>query len=162
MQRTAAARPIQTMRDSRRRENIAGYLFMAPSLMFFLGFVIYPMVMCVGYSFSNYTLSEFTFAGLSNYKRMLGDAIYHVHAKDTRIDRERLARTGILTDFSWWAYAIPGRGELDWAKLLAALKQIGYTGTVSLEHEDALYEGSVEKVQEGLLEGKRYLESMLH
>ena len=77
------------------------------------------------------------------------------------IDRERLARTGILTDFSWWAYAIPGRGELDWAKLLAALKQIGYTGTVSLEHEDALYEGSVEKVQEGLLEGKRYLESLI-
>ncbi len=76
MQRTAAARPIQTMRDSRRRENIAGYLFMAPSLMFFLGFVIYPMVMCVVYSFSNYTLSEFTFAGLSNYKRMLGDAIF--------------------------------------------------------------------------------------
>ena len=76
MQRTAAARPIQTMRDSRRRENIAGYLFMAPSLMFFLGFVIYPMVMCVVYSFSNYTLSEFTFAGLSNYRRMLGDAIF--------------------------------------------------------------------------------------
>ena len=76
MQRTAAARPIQTMRDSRRQENIAGYLFMAPSLMFFLGFVIYPMVMCVVYSFSNYTLSEFTFAGLSNYKRMLGDAIF--------------------------------------------------------------------------------------
>ena len=90
------------------------------------------------------------------------ERIFHVHAKDTRIDRERLARTGILTDFSWWAYAIPGRGELDWAKLLAALKQIGYTGTVSLEHEDALYEGSVEKVQEGLLEGKRYLENLLH
>ena len=88
--------------------------------------------------------------------------IFHVHAKDTRIDRERLARTGILTDFSWWEYAIPGRGELDWARMLAALKQIGYTGTVSLEHEDSLYEGSVEKVQEGLLEGKRHLENLLN
>ena len=87
--------------------------------------------------------------------------IFHVHAKDTRIDRERLKRTGILTDFSWWQYVIPGRGELDWSRLLDVLKKIGYNGTVSLENEDAAYEGSVEKVQEGLLAGKRYLESVL-
>lgn len=88
--------------------------------------------------------------------------IYHVHAKDARIDREQLKRTGILTDFSWWQYVIPGRGELDWKKLLAELKKIGYDGTVSLEHEDAAYEGSAEKVQEGLLLGKRCLETVLN
>ncbi len=90
------------------------------------------------------------------------ERIFHVHAKDARIDRARLARTGILTDFSWWQYVIPGRGELDWKKLLTALKAAGFNGTISLEHEDAAYEGSVEKVQEGLLDGKEYLESILN
>jgi len=89
------------------------------------------------------------------------DRIFHVHGKDTLIDRAVLARTGILTDFSWWQYTIPGRGEIDWLKLLTLLKQAGFDGTVSLEHEDALYEGSVDRVREGLLKGKAYLENVL-
>lgn len=88
------------------------------------------------------------------------DRIFHVHAKDALIHRDILAQTGILTDFSWWEYVIPGRGELDWAKLLKLLKEIGYNGTVSLEHEDAAYEGSVEAVQQGLIAGKTYLEGI--
>ena len=83
--------------------------------------------------------------------------IFHVHGKDAIIDRGRLARTGILTDFSWWQYAIPGRGELDWKRILSLLKDSGFDGTVSLEHEDALYEGSVEAVQQGLIAGRRHL-----
>lgn len=89
------------------------------------------------------------------------DRIFHFHAKDTRIDRERLAKTGILTDFSWWSYCIPGTGELDWQKLLGLLKKIGYNGTISIEHEDPAYEGSLEAVQEGLLRSKAYLDGIL-
>lgn len=83
--------------------------------------------------------------------------IYHVHAKDTAIDRARLAETGILTDFSWWSYRIPGRGELDWQRIFDLLRRIGYNGTVSIEHEDADYEGSMEKVAEGILASRSYL-----
>lgn len=86
------------------------------------------------------------------------DKIFHVHAKDTAIDRVKLARTGILTDFSWWSYRIPGHGELDWRQLLGQLIAEGYDGTISLEHEDAAYEGSVEAVENGLLDGKAWLE----
>ncbi len=89
------------------------------------------------------------------------DRIFHVHAKDALIDRDVLARTGILTDFSWWQYVIPGRGELDWERLLRLLKETGYNGTISLEHEDAAYEGSVEAVRQGLIEGKKYLEKWM-
>ena len=89
------------------------------------------------------------------------DKIFHVHAKDTAIDRVKLARTGILTDFSWWSYRIPGRGELDWRKLLGQLIAEGYDGTLSLEHEDAAYEGSVEAVENGLLDGKAWLETCM-
>ena len=89
------------------------------------------------------------------------DKIFHVHAKDAAIDRARLAETGILTDFSWWSYRIPGRGELDWKKLLSKLKANGYTGTISLEHEDAAYEGTLPAVEQGLLDGKAHLEQCL-
>lgn len=89
------------------------------------------------------------------------DKIFHVHAKDTAIDRVKLARTGILTDFSWWSYRIPGRGELDWRQLLGQLIAEGYDGTISLEHEDAAYEGSVEAVENGLLDGKAWLEACM-
>lgn len=89
------------------------------------------------------------------------DRIFHVHAKDAAIDREQLAQTGILTDFSWWSYRIPGRGELDWKKLLGMLKANGYDGAISLEHEDAAYEGTLEAVENGLLDGKAYLEQSM-
>ena len=65
-----------SMQAERRRENIAGYLFMAPSLLFFLGFVIFPMGMCLYTSFFNYTMSEFTFIGIQNYVRAFTDAIF--------------------------------------------------------------------------------------
>ena len=97
------------------------------------------------------------YAPLDEFK----DKIFHVHAKDAAIDRARLAETGILTDFSWWSYRIPGRGELDWKKLLSKLKANGYTGTISLEHEDAAYEGTLPAVQQGLLDGKARLEQCL-
>jgi len=89
------------------------------------------------------------------------DKIYHFHAKDTAIDRQQLARTGILTDFSWWTYRIPGRGELDWQRIFELLKKIGYNGTISIEHEDADYEGSLDKVAEGILASRSYLQQYL-
>ncbi len=93
--------------------------------------------------------------------REFGTKIFHVHAKDTIINRQRLGETGILTDFSWWNYCIPGRGELDWKRIIEMLKEIGYDGTISLEHEDPLYEGSAEAVKRGLLEGKKWLEACM-
>ena len=64
------------MKAARRRENIAGYLFMAPSLLFFLGFVIFPMGMCLVTGFFNYTMVDFSFIGLGNYREMFSDAIF--------------------------------------------------------------------------------------
>jgi len=85
------------------------------------------------------------------------DRIFHIHAKDTEINRTRLSECGFLTDFSWWDYRIPGHGELDWGRLLDELKKNGFDGTVSMEHEDPQYEGSLSAVKEGLVKGKEYL-----
>lgn len=85
------------------------------------------------------------------------DKIIHVHAKDTEIDEERLKECGILTDFSWWRYRIPGHGRLNWSKLLGCLKASGYGGTISIEHEDPDYEETLDLVKEGLILGEAYL-----
>jgi len=63
-------------RANQRRENIAGYLFMLPSLLFFFGFVIFPMGMGLFTSFFNYTMTDFSFVGLANYKELIADPIF--------------------------------------------------------------------------------------
>ena len=106
MQKTAAIRSRQSaaMKQSRRRENIAGYLFMAPSLLFFLGFVIFPMVMCLVYSFTDYTMTSFSFAGFSNYQRMIQDPIFGKALWNTII--LVLISVPVTCFFSLWAASI--------------------------------------------------------
>ena len=62
-----------------RRETTAGYLFMLPSLFFFLVFVIYPMFMCIYTSLFDSNMGKNTvdvFIGLNNYKELFGDAVF--------------------------------------------------------------------------------------
>ena len=74
MQKTVSI--SRELKATRRRENVAGYLFMAPSLLFFLGFVIFPMGMCLVTSTFNYTMTDFSFIGLQNYVELFSDAIF--------------------------------------------------------------------------------------
>ena len=69
-------RPSGGLKATRRRENIAGYLFMAPSLLFFIGFVIFPMGMCLVTSTFNYTMTDFSFIGLGNYAELFRDVTF--------------------------------------------------------------------------------------
>jgi sugar phosphate isomerase/epimerase len=69
--------------------------------------------------------------------RDYGDRIFHVHAKDTEIVRDELYRRSILTPGWGWEHGrIPGRGEIDWGRFVGALRDVGYAGAVSVEHED--------------------------
>ena len=63
----------------RRRENISGYLFLLPSLIFFIGFVVVPMVMCVITSFFDANMNMTTpdrFIGLDNYVELWQDPVF--------------------------------------------------------------------------------------
>lgn len=82
MQHTVNRREL---RSTRRRENISGYLFMAPALLFFFGFVIFPMVMCLVNSTFRYTLAEFTFVGLDNYVALFQDAKFYKSLTNTLV-----------------------------------------------------------------------------
>ena len=69
-----------------RQETIASYLFLLPSLIFFLGFVIYPMVLCVVTSFFDSTMNRAdVFVGLANYKELFADKIFLGALKNTFI-----------------------------------------------------------------------------
>lgn len=60
-----------------RRETITGYAFMLPSLIFFLGFVVYPMVQCVFTSFFDATMNrEDIFIGFANYVELFRDSVF--------------------------------------------------------------------------------------
>ena len=69
-----------------RQETIAGYLFLLPSLVFFLGFVIYPMVMCVFTSFFDSTMNRAdVFVGLQNYIELFQDSVFLGALRNTLI-----------------------------------------------------------------------------
>ena len=72
---------VRLNKNTRRlviQENIAAYLFLIPFLVFFAGFVLYPMVMCVYTSFFDATMGnrEDIFLGLGNYVELFHDPVF--------------------------------------------------------------------------------------
>jgi sugar phosphate isomerase/epimerase len=92
--------------------------------------------------------------------RDFGQRIFHVHAKDTRIDADRLYSLGML-GLGWHTPKIPGLGDVDWRSLFSALTDAGYAGPVCIEVEDRAYEGSLADRQRSLRQSKRYLEQFV-
>ena len=97
--------------------------------------------------------------------RALGEAIYHVHAKDTRIDPQNTGRAGVLDTKGYhllrersWVFCTVGwgHGEPVWRDILSALRLAGYDGAVSIEHEDGLM-----SIREGLEKAVDVLKPML-
>jgi sugar phosphate isomerase/epimerase len=93
------------------------------------------------------------------------EAIFHVHAKDTAIDRANVARNGILDtkhygqvlDRAWTFRTVGyGQGEKVWRDLISALRAVGYDDVLSMEHEDLLL-----SVDEGLRKGVEFLKGVI-
>jgi len=78
--------------------------------------------------------------------REFGPRIFHAHAKDMRIDTERLDDVGsLVSPMDRSTAKIPGLGDIDWGKFVGALSDGGYDGPVCVEVEDEAFEGSVER-----------------
>ena len=67
------------------RETIVSYCFLAPVLIFFVVFVLVPMIMGFVTSFFNYTMIDFTFVGIDNYVRMFNDEVFRKSLVNTLI-----------------------------------------------------------------------------
>ncbi len=92
--------------------------------------------------------------------RQFGPRIFHVHAKDERIDRDCLYARGILGT-GWHVAKLPGLGEVKWAEMFAALTDVHYQGPVCIEVEDRAYEGTLENRKRALRQSKRFLEQFV-
>lgn len=92
--------------------------------------------------------------------RDFGKRIVHFHAKDTRIDADRLYASGIL-GLGWHTAKLPGLGDVNWGRLFSALTDVGYRGAVCIEVEDRAYEGSLEDRKLALRQSRRFLEQFI-
>ena len=92
-----------------------------------------------------------------------GARIFHVHAKDLRIDREQLYQRGILAlGMGWQIPRLPGLGEVNWPEFFSALYAVGYDGAVCIEHEDRAFEKTEELVKRGFLLARDVLRPFIH
>jgi sugar phosphate isomerase/epimerase len=97
--------------------------------------------------------------------RELAGAIYHVHAKDTKIDGYNVARNGVLDTKHYsdelhraWVFRTVGygNGESYWRDLVSNLRLCGYDRVLSIEHEDSLM-----TIDEGLCKAVDFLKGII-
>ena len=97
--------------------------------------------------------------------RELKGAIYHVHAKDTKIDKYNTAKNGVLDTKHYgleleraWVFRTVGYGnnESYWRDLVSNLRLCGYDKVLSIEHED-----SVMSIDEGLRKAVGFLKDII-
>jgi len=105
--------------------------------------------------------SHLLWQGIDHIKAVydFGDRIYHIHAKDTQILTDVLAREGIQGK-GWWRFRIPGWGDIDWQEFISALVDVGYDWALSIEHEDPVFEK--ERRREGLVLGFKHLSQFIY
>jgi sugar phosphate isomerase/epimerase len=91
------------------------------------------------------------------------DRLFHVHAKDLRIDYEQLYQRGVLSlGMGWQIPRLPGLGDVNWGKFISALYGAGYDYVVSIEHEDRAFEKTEELVIRGFLLARDVLRPYIH
>jgi sugar phosphate isomerase/epimerase len=77
--------------------------------------------------------------------REFKDRLFHLHAKDVKLHRDRLNEVGVFAHpLAWHQPRIPGYGEIDWAKFMSALMETGYDGPVCIEVEDDTFGKTLE------------------
>ena len=112
----------------------------------------------------NFDPSHFIWLQMDYLKPLstFADRIFHVHAKDVRLDRERLNQVGILsTPLSFHTPKLPGLGDVDWGKFFSVLNDTGYDGSVCVEVEDRAYEETLETRQRALRQSHIFLRQFI-
>lgn len=97
--------------------------------------------------------------------RLLGKAIYHVHAKDTFLDEANIKKMGVLSTVPYsqmldrpWTFRTVGYGlsVTQWKNFVSMLRAVGYDGVLSIEHEDMLM-----SIEEGLEKAIVFLKDII-
>ncbi|MCC7173899.1 MAG: sugar phosphate isomerase/epimerase [Bryobacterales bacterium] len=138
-----------------------GFVVYSPETMLKLRSIAGPNVGC------NYDPSHMFWQGIDPIAaiRLLGDAIFHVHAKDTQIYARNLPLTGVLDTKAYtdernraWIFRTCGYGHGAewWGEFISTLRMYGYDYVLSVEHEDSLM-----SAEEGLGKAVRFLNDII-
>ena len=138
-----------------------GFLAYSPETLLKLRAIAGPSLGC------NYDPSHMFWQGIDPIAaiRVLGDAIFHVHAKDTQMYPANLPRAGVLDTKNYtdernrsWIFRTCGYGHGAewWKEFVSILRMFGYDYVLSIEHEDSLM-----SAEEGLLKAASFLNEMV-
>ena len=145
-----------------------GFVVYSPETMLKLRAAAGPAIGC------NYDPSHMFWQGIDPIAaiRVLGDSIFHVHAKDTQIYARNLPTTGVLDTKPYADPKSPnaaervrsgmfrtvgyGHGAEWWGEFISTLRMYGYDYVLSIEHEDSLM-----SPDEGLTKAIRFLEQLV-
>lgn len=117
----------------------------------------------------NYDPSHLIRMGIDplRFLREFGERVHHIHGKDTELLSENLYEYGneqpptfakrIPFGSMHWRYTIPGHGVMRWGVAFRILEELGYGGCVSVELEDANFNGTEEGEKTGILQGVHFL-----
>ncbi|MBV8843917.1 MAG: sugar phosphate isomerase/epimerase [Bryobacterales bacterium] len=120
-----------------------GFVVYSPETLLKLRSIAGPSIGC------NYDPSHMFWQGIDPIAaiRVLGDAIFHVHAKDTQLYQRNLPLTGVLDTKPYtdernrsWIFRTCGygHGEEWWREFVSTLRMFDYDYVLSIEHEDSL------------------------
>jgi sugar phosphate isomerase/epimerase len=97
--------------------------------------------------------------------RVLGEAVFYVHAKDTQLYPANLPRSGVLDTKPYtdernrgWLFRTVGfgHGAEWWKEFVSTLRMFGYDNVLSIEHEDSLL-----SAEEGLTKAATFLNDLV-
>jgi sugar phosphate isomerase/epimerase len=138
-----------------------GFVVYSPETLLKLRQIAGPSIGC------NYDPSHMFWQGIDPIAaiRILGDAIFHVHAKDTQMYPTNLVRTGVLDTKPYtdernrgWIFRTCGYGHGPewWKEFVSTLRMFGYDNVLSIEHEDSLL-----SAEEGLTKAVQFLNDVV-
>jgi sugar phosphate isomerase/epimerase len=138
-----------------------GFVVYSPETMLRLRDIAGPAVGC------NYDPSHMFWQGIDPIAaiRILGNAIFHVHAKDTQMYPANLPKTGVLDTKPYtdernrgWIFRTCGYGHGAewWKEFVSTLRMFGYDNVLSIEHEDSLM-----SPEEGLTKAAHFLRELV-
>ncbi|MEO7143328.1 MAG: sugar phosphate isomerase/epimerase [Bryobacteraceae bacterium] len=138
-----------------------GFVVYSPETMLRLRSIAGKSIGC------NYDPSHMFWQGIDPIKaiRVLGNSIFHVHAKDTQIYDYNLPATGVLDTKKYtdeqhraWIFRTVGYGHSNqwWTEFISTLRMFNYDYVLSIEHEDSLM-----SPDEGLTKAAAFLNNIV-
>jgi sugar phosphate isomerase/epimerase len=138
-----------------------GFVVYSPETLLKLRTITGPVLGC------NYDPSHMFWQGIDPIQaiRILGDSIFHVHAKDTQLYTANLSRAGVLDTKKYtdernrsWIFRTVGYGHTQgwWKEFISTLRMYAYDYVLSIEHED-----SILSPEEGLAKAAAFLNEIV-